>query len=87
MKDVVNKALEEINRIAKRAETEAEKAPSGNGEEGEEPEEEEEEEEEELPDFPDLETINEQIDANNGMRSLFLILVEFKLRTEILFGI
>jgi len=67
MKDVVNKALEEINRISKRAETDVEKAPSGNGEEGDEPEEEEEEEEEELPDFPDLETINEQLDANNGL--------------------
>jgi hypothetical protein len=68
MKDVVNKALEEINRIAKRAETDAEKLPSGTGEDGEEPEEEEEEEEEEeLPDFPDLETINEQLDANNGL--------------------
>jgi len=61
IKDVVTQAIENLNRVAKRAETEADKPSTG--EEDEEPE---EEEEEELPDLTELETINDQLENNNG---------------------
>ena len=59
MKYVVTQAIDNLNKSAKRAELEADKA---GGEEGEE----EEEEEEELPDLSELETINDQLENNNG---------------------
>jgi adenylate kinase len=66
VKDVIAQAIDNLNKAAKRAETEADKP---GGEEGEE--EEEEEEEEELPDFSELETINEQMENNNGEETKF----------------
>lgn len=59
-----------MNKLAKKAETDADK-PMGNagGEDGaaEEEIEEEEEEEEEQVDLAELEAINENMEGNNGM--------------------
>lgn len=73
IKDVVTQAIENLNRLAKRAEVEADK-PSG----GEDGEEQEEEEEEELPDLSELETINDQMENNNGRLDDTLIIKFFK---------
>lgn len=62
-KDVITQAIDNLNKLAKRAEQEAEKPPD---EEGGGAEEEEEEEPDELPDLADLEAINEQMEANSG---------------------
>lgn len=64
VKDVINQAIENLNKLARRAEAEADK-PGGDKLE-EEDEEEEPEEEEDLPDLDELETINENMEANNG---------------------
>jgi adenylate kinase len=64
IKDVVTQAVDNLNRLAKRAEQETEK----HVEEGEEAE--EEEEEEETPDLSDLEAINDQMENNNGKSDL-----------------
>lgn len=74
IKDVVTQAIENLNRLAKRAENEADKPSTG--EEGEEQE--EEEEEEELPDLSELETINDQMENNNGRLDDSLIIKFFK---------
>jgi hypothetical protein len=58
MKDVVTQAIDALNKSAKRAEMDADKAGEEEGEE--------EEEEEELPDLSELENINEQLENNNG---------------------
>ena len=60
VKDVITQAIDQMNKAAKRAETEADKP--GGDDEGEE----EEEEEEELPDLSELEAINDQMENNNG---------------------
>lgn len=73
MKDVVTQAIENLNRQAKRAEAEADK-PSG----GDEAEEQEEEEEEDLPDLSELETINDQMENNNGRLDDALVVKFFK---------
>jgi adenylate kinase len=65
VKDVIKQAIENLNKLAKRAETEAEK-PGGDRLDEEEEEEEEVEEEEELPDLDELEAINENMESNNG---------------------
>ena len=63
VKDVITQAIENMNKLAKKAEAEADK-PGGEGEEEEE--EEEEEQEEEQPDLAELEAINENMEGNNG---------------------
>ncbi len=73
IKDVVSQAIENLNRQAKRAEAEADKPSTG--EEGEEAE---EEEEEELPDLSELETINDQLENNNGRLEDTLVIKFFK---------
>lgn len=73
MKDVVTQAIENLNRLAKRAEAEADKPSTG-----EEGDEQEEEEEEELPDLSELETINDQLENNNGRLEDTLIIKFFK---------
>lgn len=60
VKDVVTQAIDQMNKAAKRAETEADKP--GGDDDGEE----EEEEEEELPDLSELEAINDQMENNSG---------------------
>ena len=55
---MVTKAIENLNKAAKRAEVEVEKT----GEEDPE----EEEEEQERPDLSELEAINDQLETNNG---------------------
>jgi len=72
MKDVVTQAIDNLNRLAKRAEAEADKPST------EEAEEQEEEEEEELPDLSELETINDQMENNNGRLEDNLIIKFFK---------
>jgi adenylate kinase len=62
-KDVITQAIDNLNKLAKRAEQEGEKPPD---EDGGAAEEEEEEEPDELPDLADLEAINEQMEANSG---------------------
>lgn len=73
MKDVVTQAIDNLNRLAKRAEAEADK-PSTGEDDGEA----EEEEEEELPDLSELETINDQLENNNGRLDDTLIIKFFK---------
>lgn len=72
MKDVVTQAIDNLNRLAKRAEAEADKPSTEEGEE------QEEEEEEELPDLSELETINDQMENNNGRLDDNLIIKFFK---------
>ena len=74
IKDVVTQAIDQLNKAAKRAETEADKPGGDDGEE------EEEEEEEELPDLSELEAINEQMENNNGRLDDQYILKFFKER-------
>lgn len=64
IKDVITQALDNLNKLAKKAETaEAEKQVN---EDGEGEEEEEEEEEEENPDLGELDAINENMESNSG---------------------
>lgn len=72
MKDVVTQAIDALNKSAKRAEMEADKAGDEEGEE--------EEEEEELPDLSELENINEQLESNNGRLDDGIIIKFFKER-------
>lgn len=68
IKDVINQAIENLNKFAKRAENEVEKINEDTDGDVEQ-EEEEEEEEEEIPDLSELDAINENMESNNG--SLF----------------
>lgn len=70
MKDVVTQAIDALNKSAKRAEMDADKAGEEEGEE--------EEEEEELPDLSELENINEQLENNNGRLDDAIIIKFFK---------
>lgn len=76
IKDVVTRAIEKLNQAAKRAENEADK-PGGDDAEDDE---EDEAEEEELPDLSELETINEQMENNNGRLDDQYIIKFFKER-------
>lgn len=78
-KDVINQVIDNLNKAAKRAETEVEKA-SDNEEDENEDEDEEDVEEEELPDLVELETINEQLENNNGRLDDALVIKFFKER-------
>ena len=67
VKDVIAQAIDNLNKAAKKAESEAER-PGGDKLDDEEEEEEEEiDEDEELPDLEELETINENMESNSGM--------------------
>jgi adenylate kinase len=80
VKDVITQAIDNLNKLAKRAEAEADK-PGGEKEEGgEEEEEDADEDEEELPDLDELETINENMEANNGRLDDTYVLKYFKQR-------
>ena len=67
VKDVITQAIDNMNKLAKKAELEADR-PGGDGDaDGEEEEEEEEEEEDENQvDLAELEAINENMEGNNG---------------------
>ncbi|RNA12888.1 adenylate kinase 7 [Brachionus plicatilis] len=65
IKDVINQAIENLNKFAKRTENETEKV-NEDGDAEVEQEEEEEEEEEEQPDLSELDAINENMESNNG---------------------
>jgi adenylate kinase len=78
MKDVITKAVENLNKLAKKAENEAERpdaAAAGDDEENEnnEESEEEEEEEEEAPDLGELETINETLESEGKLDDAFVL--------------
>lgn len=67
VKDVIAQTIDNLNKLAKRAEAGGDGiGPDKQLIDGEEEEEEEIEEEEDLPDLEELETINENMESNNG---------------------
>ena len=81
-KDVIAQAIDKLNKLARRADQEAEKPnePEGNGENNEDDDEDEEEEEEEAPDLSELEIVNEQLETNNGRLDDTLVVKFFRER-------